>query len=1138
MRFDFQFASRRSQFLCALAGLVLTLGLPTLARAQAFQLGVRVDLPMGTYPASVAVADMNGDGIPDLVATNSQDVNLSIWLGLGGGAYAPRVNYATGGNPLFVTVADFNRDGRPDVAASNFDSGTISILLGNGAGGLAPKVDLVAEFRPRSIAVADVNGDNLLDLVVPNFGANNLSVFLGNGNGGFAPRTNIGPFSNPTCITTPDLNADGRPDLVVTNFGGTTISVLLANGSGGFGAKTDYAVGSGSSTPHWVTSGDLNSDGFDDVAVADYGSNQFSIFLGNGTGSLGPKTDFAAATGPISIALADMNADGIADVVTALASGSVSVFAGNGSGGFGTATTVAVGSGTYQATVADLNGDGRPDIVTANQLANSLSVLFGNGTGGFRTKVDYTQGNYPQYAVIRDVNLDGRPDLLTVSGITTTSLSVRLADAAGGLGPKTDFTTALGPVALAVGDVNGDGKPDVATADWDANLVSVFLGNGAGGFGTKTDYSAPNGPTSVALADMNGDGRPDLVVGGQYITVVSISLNNGTGGFGARTDYPLAGGASSIAVTDLNVDGNLDVAAATGPQFQGGGPSQVAVLLGNGAGALAARTDYTTGEGPTSVAVGDLNGDGLPDLAVANAFPSSVSVLLCTGGGAFGAKTDFTVGANPEGVAIGDINGDGRLDVASANYGTTTTSVLLGNGAGGFGPRTDYAVGTSPYSVAIGDLNLDGRSDLATANFYSANASVVLGLTPTRTALAASPNPALQGAAIILTATVSVPAPGFGVPTGTVRFFDGTRLLGTSPVTGGVAALVLFSTRLGSRVLSAIFSGDGKFFGSISPSVTQQVVSTATAQITGVVDVPNDQGYQVRMTFNASPFDYLGSPTPISNYLLYRKIDPAPMAKAIATRSAVPSAVALAGWDFLMTVPATADKVYEVVVPTLINGAGNLSTFFVRATLSTPGLFYDSPQAQGYSLDNLPPGPPAPFVGNYSGGAAHLSWGENLEPDLAQYRLYRGSSAGFVPGPGNLVTVTAGTTYDDVGPAGSYYKLSATDVNGNESAYALLTPGGTTGVDDGPVAFALGRLANPVVGGRLTVSFALPSAERATLEMVDVSGRAVARQDVGALGVGRHAVTLGDGTPLPAGMYFVRLTQGRQGAMARVTVLR
>ena len=1138
MRFCSRSASRQSQLLRALAGLVLALGLPTLARAQAFQLGVRIDRPMGTYPASVALADMNGDGIPDLVSTNSQDNNISITLGLGGGAYAPRVNFATGGNTLHVTVADFNRDGRPDVAATNFDAGTISILLGNGAGGLGPKVDMAAEFRPRSITVVDVNGDNLLDLVVPNYGANNVSVFLGNGNGGFGPRTNYAGFTNPTCAATPDLNGDGRPDLVVTNNGGTTISVLLANGSGGFGAKTDYSVGAGSS-PHWVASGDLNNDGFDDVAVADVGSSQFSILLGNGTGALLPRTDFALASAPYTIALADMNADGLADVVTVLGNNMVSVNAGNGSGGFGSAATFATPVGPVHAEVGDLNGDGRPDIATANQYSNSISVLFGNGTGGFRARSDITSLAGPYNVAMADANGDGRLDLATPN-LLGNSASVLLNSGTGGFGPKLDVGVGASPTDITLADFNNDGKLDFATATG-TTALTVLFGNGIGGFGGRIDPPVLGATSAVASGDFNNDGHPDLVAAYSFGNVISVLMGNGLGGFAAKTDYATGSCPQAVVVADVTGDGKLDLVTANGCS------NNVSVMVGAGNGFFSAGVAYPTGTNPRAIAVGDLNGDGSLDLAVANRNSNTVSILLNLGAGTFGPKTDIATPNGIWGVAVGDVNGDSRPDLMFSTNTLSGLSVMLGNGAGAFGPQVDYDTGGAGGGVTTGDLSGDGDIDIALEQYNNGKVAVFLGLTRTATALSVGSNPAVVGAPILLTATVSVPAPGSGAPTGTVRFFDGNRLLGTSPVNGGAAALWVSATRLGSRSLSAVYSGDGEFFGSISPSRDLQVVSSAAAQITGIVDVPNDQGYQVRMTFNASPFDYLGSPTPIANYLLYRKIDAALVAgNEVQVKAAPPllrlavgpSVAELAGWDFLMTIPATADKVYEAVVPTLINGAGNLSTFFVRAALSTPGLFYDSPQAQGYSLDNLPPAPPAPFVGNYSGGAAHLSWGQNEEPDLAQYRLYRGSSAGFVPGPGNLVTVTAGTTYDDVGPAGSFYKLSAADVNGNESAYTLLTPSGTTGVDDGPVAFALGRLANPVMGGRLTVSFALPSAERATLEMVDVSGRAVARQDVGALGVGRHAVTLGDGTPLPAGMYFVRLTQGRQGAMARVTVLR
>ncbi|MEK6284843.1 MAG: VCBS repeat-containing protein, partial [Acidobacteriota bacterium] len=140
-----------------------------------------------------------------------------------------------------------------------------------------------------------------------------------------------------------------------------------------------------------------------------------------------------------------------------------------------------------------------------------------------------------------------------------------------------------------------------------------------------------------------------------------------------------------------------------------------------------AKTDFGTGDSPRSVAVGDFNGDGTLDLAVANANSATVSILLGTGTGSFGVKTDFGTGNNPLSVAVGDFNGNGKLDLAVTNINSNTVSILLGTGTGSFGAKTDFGTGFGPFSVAVGDFNGDGALDLAVANYYSDTVSILLG---------------------------------------------------------------------------------------------------------------------------------------------------------------------------------------------------------------------------------------------------------------------------------------------------------------------------------------------------------------------------------------------------------------------------
>ncbi len=245
--------------------------------------------------------------------------------------------------------------------------------------------------------------------------------------------------------------------------------------------------------------------------------------------------------------------------------------------------------------------------------------------------------------------------------------------------------------------------------------VAALSSGSAPSFAPARSYATGRAPASVAIGDLNGDGKPDLATANFKAHTVSVLLNRGDGRFQARRDYG-TGGAYSVAIGDLNEDGKPDLAIANGA---------VAVLLNRGDGSFQAKRDYTTGPaGAVSVAIGDLNGDGKPDLVTANGccglgMPSTVSVLLNRGDGSFQPNLDYETDLDPVSVAIGDLNGDGTPDLATANSHGYSVSVLLNRGDGSFQPKRDYEDGSRPRSVAISDLNGDGKLDLATANWYT-----------------------------------------------------------------------------------------------------------------------------------------------------------------------------------------------------------------------------------------------------------------------------------------------------------------------------------------------------------------------------------------------------------------------------------
>src|SRR6266545_948201 len=222
-----------------------------------------------------------------------------------------------------------------------------------------------------------------------------------------------------------------------------------------------------------------------------------------------------------------------------------------------------------------------------------------------------------------------------------------------------------------------------------------------------------------------------LVAGDRTIAADCSAPNFAAAGLFIAGNQPVA-----VAVGDLNGDGKPDLAVAN--KFS----ADFSVLLGQGNGTFLDATNYPADADPVAIAIGDFNGDNKLDLAVANSAlfsdPPSLSILLGNGNGTFKNATNYSAGTSPRSVIAGDFNGDGKLDLAVASYGTFMTNstsvltnsavvVLLGKGDGTFPNATNYAAGQGPVSVAAGDFNGDGRLDLAVANDRSANVSVLSG---------------------------------------------------------------------------------------------------------------------------------------------------------------------------------------------------------------------------------------------------------------------------------------------------------------------------------------------------------------------------------------------------------------------------
>ena len=380
------------------------------------------------------------------------------------------------------------------------------------------------------------------------------------------------------------------------------------------------------------------------------------------------------------------------------------------------------GRGPGQVVITDFDGDGKPDLAGNSGLDHTICIYRNISTNGFLATNSFAPpvvlqlGTGSEWGMVAaDVDGDGKPDLvfldynsnvvsvlqnLCTPGIITTN----------SFGPRVNFAVGSNPEGVAMQDLDGDGKPEIVTANTGGGTISVLRNIGTAGiiatgsFAPAVNFAGPTSIRDVAIADLDGDGRPDVVTvnyANGSNNVVSAFRNVSTPGniaFASRVDFPGPVYGYKLAIGDVDGDGKLDVVFVS---FANG--QSVSVYRNTGtpgsisANSFASRVDFDVGGWGNGVALGDLDGDGKPDVAVPTKLPSDLSLFrnVSTPGGfassSFAGRLDFASGSGPYGVAIGDLDGDGRPDVVYANNGDNTLSVCHNITPSGGTPSCDPA---------------------------------------------------------------------------------------------------------------------------------------------------------------------------------------------------------------------------------------------------------------------------------------------------------------------------------------------------------------------------------------------------------------------------------------------------------------